>query len=119
MRLPVHPDPIDALFLEREDSVRIKVSCLQVPVVDLVVTRHEWHTSTHLLHSFMVDGDQRYKADIRISGNYTMHEQERGSLQLCPSEITRDLTLSEVSTHPFREHWLKEGCYQFHPLEVL
>ncbi len=118
-RLPVHPDPIDARFVEREDSIRIQVWSLDDPVVDMVVTKHEWHTSTHLLHSFMVDGDQRFKADIRISGSYTMHEHESGSLALSPHAITQDLTLSEVSTSPFREHWLKEGSHTFHPLEAL
>lgn len=119
LRLPTHPGLINARFVERDDQVRIQVWSDEGPVVDVVVTRHEWHTSTHLLHSFMVDGEDRYKADVQISGSYTMHEQERGSLTLYPHPITRDLTLEEVSGSPFREHWLKEGYELFHPLEVL
>ena len=46
-----------------------------------------------------------------------MHEHEQGSLVLHPHAITRDLTLAEVSPSPFREHWLKEGCEEFRPLE--
>jgi hypothetical protein len=119
LRMPTHPEVVNTRFVEREDAVGIHVWCGRDPVIDMRVTRHEWHTSTHLLHSFMVDGDQRFKADVQISGNYTMHEQEQGSLVLHPHAITRDLTLAEVSTSPFREHWLKEGWELFHPLEVL
>ena len=35
------------------------------------------------------------------------------------SSGTAGLSLDEVSAYPFREHWLKEGTEDFHPLEML
>ncbi|HSG46302.1 MAG TPA: hypothetical protein VLA43_00680 [Longimicrobiales bacterium] len=119
LRFPTHPDPIEARFLERTDHTRVQIWCLGDPVVDMTVTLHKWHDTTHYFHSFMMDGEQRLKADVQISGRYSMHEQEQGSLSLHPHAITRDLTLGEVSASPFREHWLKEGFELFSPLETL
>jgi len=89
------------------------------PVLDVTVTQHEWSSNTHLLHSFMMDGERRLKADVQISGRYTMHEQERGRIVLHRHPITSALTLEEVSPYPFREHWLKEGYEVFHPAESI
>lgn len=119
LRIPTHERPIDARFVERAEDVRVQVWSEGDPVVDLTVTQHEWHTSSHLLHSFMMDGTTALKADVQICGRYTMHEQEAGRLELFPHAITRDLNLPEVSPYPFREHWLKEGYELFHPVEAL
>ena len=88
-------------------------------MVDLSVTPHVWHSTTHLLHTFMMDGSRRLKADLQVSGRYTVHEQERGRMELFDHPMTDGLTLAEVSPYPFREHWLKEGCELFHPVENL
>ena len=119
LRIPHFCDPIDVRFIERSDQLRIQVWASDQPVVDLTVTQHEWQSSTHLLHSFMMDGSQRLKADVEISGHYTMHEQERGRMTLHHHAMTQALTLEEVSPYPFREHWLKEGCEDFGIMEVL
>lgn len=119
LRIPTHPDPIDTRFLERDDRMRLQVWCEQAPVLDLTVTVHKWHDTTHLLQSFMMDGDLRLKSNVEISGTYSMHEQEAGHLVLHPHAITRQLTLEEVSQAPFREHWLKEGQEIFSPPEAL
>lgn len=119
LRMPTHPENIDLHFVERPDEVRVKVWSEGDPVVDLTVTQHEWHSTTHLLHSFMMDGENRLKADVQISGRYTMHEHERGQMALHEHPMTNMLTLDEVARYPFREHWLKEGYELFHPLERL
>lgn len=119
LRIPTYPAPIDARFIERQDRMRLQVWSLGEPVVDMTVTVHEWHTSTHLLHSFMVHGDTRLKADVQISGRYSMHEQEQGHLILHSHPITEQITLGEVSVSPFREHWLKEGCEVFSALQTI
>ncbi|MDT8340372.1 MAG: hypothetical protein RQ751_02580 [Longimicrobiales bacterium] len=116
---PTHEEPIEARFLERSDHTRVQVLCQGDPVVDMTVTLHKWRNTTHYFHSLMMDGERRLKADVRITGRYSMHEQEQGSLTLHPHAITRDLTLEEVSQSPFREHWLKEGVESFSPLETL
>ena len=119
LKMPAYPESINARFLEREQSMRLQVWCAEEPVLDLTVTLHKWRTSTHLLHSFMVDGETRLKSNVEISGTYSMHERESGHLTLHPHEITRDLTLDEVSQSPFREHWLKEGQETIGPPETL
>lgn len=119
LRIPTHPDPIDVRFVERENRLRTQVWCMDEPVVDLTVTVHKWKDTTHLLQSYMVHGDQRLKADVQISGTYSMHEHESGELRLFPHALTRELSLDEVAGSPFREHWLKEGFEQFSKLQAI
>lgn len=119
LRLPTYPHDIDIRFVEWSDRVAVKVTSEGEPVLDVTVTQHEWSSNTHLLHSFMMDGERRLKADVQISGRYTMHEQERGRIALHRHPITSALTLEEVSPYPFREHWLKEGYEVFHPAESI
>ena len=119
LRMPTHPEDIEMHLVERSDQLRVKVWSDDAPIVDLTVTQHEWHSTTHLLHSFMMDGERRLKADVQIHGRYTMHEHERGQVTLFEHEMTSMLTLDDVSRYPFREHWLKEGYELFHPLESL
>ena len=119
LRMPTHPENIDVHLVERADEVRVKAWCEGAPIFDLTVTQHEWHSTTHLLHSFMMDGERRLKADVQIHGRYTMHEQERGRIVLFDHPVTSMLTLDEVARYPFREHWLKEGYELFHPLEAV
>lgn len=119
LRIPTYPENIDAQFIERADQVRVRISAEGLPIVDFSVTQHEWHSTTHLLQSHMMDGKQRLKADVQISGRYTMHEHERGRITLYPHPMTAALTLEEVAPYPFREHWLKEGFELFHPVETV
>ena len=44
--------------------------------MDLTVTQHKWESTTHLLHTFMMDGTRRLKANLQISGRYTVRETE-------------------------------------------
>jgi hypothetical protein len=119
LRVATYPANIDAQFIERADQVRVRIGSGGMPVVDVTVTQHKWQSTTHLLQSHMMDGEQRLKADVQISGRYTMHEQERGRMTLFRHPMTAALTLDEVSPYPFREHWLKEGFELFHPIEAL
>ncbi len=117
LRIPTYPHDIDVRFVERSDKLQVKVASLGDPVLDVTVTQHEWYSTTHMIQSFMMDGERRLKADVQITGRYTMHEQEAGNIALFRHPITSALTLDEVSPYPFREHWLKEGYEVFHPVE--
>jgi len=117
--IPHYDKDIDAQFIETADELRVRVWGEDLPIVDFTVTQHLWRSTTHLLHGFMMDGAQRFKADIQISGRYTVHEHEKGRMILHDHPMTRALTLDEVSAYPFREHWIKEGTEVFHPLEAL
>jgi len=118
-RIPHIAEDIDARFAETAGALQVSIWTRSGPVVDLTVTQHKWETTTHLLHTFMMDGKQRYKANLQISGRYTVHENERGRMTLHRHPITTALTLEEISPYPFREHWLKEGVELFHPLETV
>ncbi len=117
--MPTWSGDLDAQFIERADRIRIVMRSQGKPVVDFTVTEHLWQDSTHLLQTHMIDGDRRLKADMQISGSYTMHEREEGTMTLFEHPMTDSLTLDEVSQYPFREHWLKQGCEIVHPLEAL
>lgn len=119
LRIPTYPHDIDMQFAEWADRLTVKVISEDRPVLDLTVTQHEWSSTTHLLHTFMMDGERRLKADVQVTGRYTMHEHESGNVALHRHPITSALTLDEVAPYPFREHWLKEGYEVFHPVESI
>jgi hypothetical protein len=119
-RIPHLAEDIDARFVETATgALHVNVWTRTGPVVDLTVTQHKWESTTHLLHTFMMDGTRRLKANLQISGRYTVHENERGRMTLHRHPMTAALTLEEINPCPFREHWLKEGVELFHPIETL
>ena len=115
---PYHEQSIDAQFIETDDRLRIRVFGGGAPILDLSVTPGSWETTTHLLQGFMMNGSERLRTILQISGDYTVHEDERGDMKLFPHSITADLLRREVSPNPFREHWFKNGTEVFHKLEA-
>ena len=115
---PYHPDDIDAQFIETNEKLRVRVFGGGDPIMDLSVTQGEWETTTHLLQGFMMNGDQRLRTTLQISGDYTVHENELGEMKLFPHAMTAEHFLGEVSGSPFREHWFKNGTEVFHELET-
>lgn len=115
---PYYDQDIDAQFIETDDRLRIRIFGAGAPIVDMSVTPGEWETTTHLLQGFMMNGEQRLRTTLQISGDYTVHENERGLMTLFPHEMTADLLRQEVSPEPFREHWFKNGTEVFHKLEA-
>jgi hypothetical protein len=118
-RIPHLAENIDARFVEKGGSLLVNVWTRTGPIVDLTVTQHKWESTTHLLHTFMMDGTRRLKANLEISGRYTVHENERGRMTLHHHPMTAALTLDEISSCPFREHWLKDGVELLQPVETL
>ncbi len=117
--IPYIAEDIDARFVESCGALHVSVWTRSGPVVDLTVTQHKWESTTHLLHTFMMDGTQLRKSNLQITGRYTVHENERGLMTLHHHPMTTALTLDEISPYPFREHWLKDGVETFHPLETI
>jgi hypothetical protein len=115
---PYHAQSIDAQFIESDERVRIRVFAAGDPVLDLSVTPGVWGPTTHLLQGFMMNGSQRLRTTLQISGDYTVHENERGAMTLFPHPMLADLLRHEVSPEPFREHWFKNGTETFHRLET-
>lgn len=118
-RIPYLAEDIDARFVESHGALHVNVWTRNGPVVDLTVTQHKWESTTHLLHTFMMDGERRLKSNVQITGRYTVHENERGRMTLHRHPMTTALTLDEITPYPFREHWLKDGFELFHPIETL
>ena len=116
---PYHEQSIDAQFIETDEQIRIRVFGAEQPILDLSVTQGDWETTTHLLQGFMMNGDERLRTALQISGDYTVHENEGGRMTLFPHPITADLFHHEVPPQPFREHWFKNGTEVFHVLETI
>lgn len=115
---PYYRDDIDTQFIETDDRLRIRVFGGGEPIVDMSVTPGAWETTTHLLQGFMMNGDQRLRTTLQISGDYTVHENEGGRMTLFPHAMTGALLREDVSAEPFREHWFKNGTEVFHKLEA-
>jgi hypothetical protein len=115
---PYHEQTIDAQFIETDGWSRIRVFGSGSPILDMCVTPERWEVTTHLLQGFMMNGEQRLRTTLQISGDYTVHENEQGLMKLFPHHMTADLLRHEVSAYPFREHSFKNGTEVFHKLET-
>ena len=115
---PYHEGRIDAQFIETDERMRIRVFGAGSPMIDMSVTPGPWETTTHLLQGFMMNGDQRLRTTLQISGDYAVHENEGGQMTLFPHPMTAGLLKEEVSPYPFREHSFKNGTEVFHKLET-
>jgi hypothetical protein len=115
---PYVDQDIAAQFIETPERLRVRAWGGGQPIVDFSVTQGAWESTSHLLQSFAGCGKARYRANVQITGEYTVHENERGSMILYPHELTRAILPSEVAPYPFREHWLKNGTEVFHSLET-
>ena len=115
---PYLDEDIDAQFIETDQRLRVKAFGGGEPIVDFSVTQGRWEETSHILQGFMMNGDQRLRATLEISSEYTVHENEQGSMTLFPHEMTGKLLGEDVSAYPFREHWFKNGTEVFHSLET-
>jgi hypothetical protein len=118
LHFPYLDEDIDAQFIETGDRLRVRAWGGGKPMVDFSVTQGAWESTSHLLQGFATCGDRRFRTNVQISGRYTVHENERGSMTLFPHPLTRELLPSEVAPYPFREHWFKDGTEVFHTLET-
>jgi len=114
---PYHRESIDAQFIETSDRLRVRVFGRGQAILDLSVTPRAWETTSHLLQGYMMNGCQRFRTSLQITGNYTVHEEEGGQMTLFSHPFTSELLSHEVSSQPFREHWFKNGTEVFHQLE--
>ena len=115
--LPHYMKAIDIELRVEEDHVEVTVADEGHPVLDMVVTSHAFEPVRHLYHSFMVDGQDRYKVNVHMEGPHAEHEEERGTLTLYQHEMTRGLTLNDVAEYAFREQWMRSGMQTFEEME--
>ncbi len=117
--LPHYMKDVEMDFTETDGRMEVNVRDSDAPILDLVVTAHEFAPSRNLYNSFMVDGDERFKANIYMEAPHAEHEEEEGSLTLHEHEMTAALSLTEVNSWPFREQWYTEGLQTFEPLVTI
>lgn len=110
-------EDIDTQFVETGDRLRVRAWARGEPLVDFSVTQRAWEETSHLLQGFSTCGDLRYRSTVQISGQYTVHENEQGSMTLFPHDLTEPLLAQDIAPYPFREHWFKDGTEVFHSLE--
>lgn len=115
--LPHYMKNLDFRFVESDDRMELTVSDEGAPVLEVAVTDHEFHDATNSYHCFMVEGERRFKANIRMEGPHSDHEFEEGELTLHAHPMTAGLTLEEVDSWPFREEWYRAGVQTFEELE--
>ncbi|MDH5589414.1 MAG: hypothetical protein OEZ65_04910 [Gemmatimonadota bacterium] len=115
---PYLDEDIDAQFIETGDRLTVRAWVGGDPLLDLSVTQYSWESTTHVLQGFMMNGEERLRTTLQISGEYTMHENERGSINLYPHPLIKDVFRNEMPSSPFREHWFKNGREVFHSLEA-
>lgn len=119
-RLPHLMQDVSMDFTETDSSMDVKVADASgAPILDLFVTRHEHHPAKNMYNMFTVGDDGRFKANIYMEAPHSEHEFERGSLTLHEHDMTRGLTLVDISDYPFREQWYTAGMQTFEPLEQL
>lgn len=117
--LPHYMKDLEIRFTDADGRMELNVRDEGEPILDLVVTEHEYGTAKNLYNSFMVDGADRFKANIYMEAPHCEHEEEEGSLKLYPHPMTASLTLDDVNTFPFREEWYRAGLQTFEPLEQI
>jgi hypothetical protein len=110
-------EDIDAQFIETRDRLRVRAWAVGEPIVDFSVTERSWDRSSHLLQGYSTDGERRFRTTVQICGDYTVHENEEGSMTLFPHPLTERLLGREIAAYPFREHWFKNGTEIFHSME--
>ena len=115
---PYYDQCIDAQFIETDELLRVRIFGSGRPVLDMTVTPERWEVNTHLLQGFMMNGEERLRTTLQISGDYSVHENEQGHMELFPHPMTADLLQQDVAPHPFREHLFKNGTEVFHKLET-
>jgi hypothetical protein len=106
-------------FDEDGDTMDVRVRDEDGPILDLMVTQHEYRPSKNMYSAFTVDGDARFKANIYMEGPHSEHEEENGSLTLYRHAMTEGLTIDDIATYPFREQWYQAGLQTFEPLESI
>ena len=116
--LPHYMSDLDITMTESTDAMEVTVRDGDTPVLDFIVTKHEYAPTKNLYNAFTVEdgADTRFKANIYMEASHSEHEEENGSLTLHEHPMTEGLTIDDVNTYPFREQWYQAGTQTFEPL---
>lgn len=117
--LPHFMGDIEVDFDEGDDRIQISVSESGAPILHFAVTAHRWNEADHLYQCFMVDGEDRFKADIHIRGSLTEHEEETGEIKIHDHPMCENVPDFDIEPYPFREIWVRDGVQIFEELETI
>ena len=118
-RLPCWDRPVEIAFQDLRDKINVYVYEDDDPIVDFTVSCRKWNTVDQAYQSFMVDDEKTYKADFRLRGPLSVHEEERGHITMHRHPLWAGLDRDEVEAIPFRELWMKDGVQTFEEIEAL
>jgi hypothetical protein len=117
--LPHWMEDVEVDFEPLGRRLTARVEAGGAPVAELTVSDHSWQEVSHLYQSFMKDDSGAYLASITMAGEQTEHEEETGRIRLFEHPFNKDLVISEIYEHPFRELWMRNGVQTFEPLVTL
>lgn len=119
--LPHYPADVGFRFQEGDSSIELAVHEGDDPVLDLIVSSHEFNKVVNPYHAFTVEESSGtpYKVNIFMDGPHSEHEAERGKLVLHEHPMLQGLDIAGVDVIPFREEWYRAGVQTFEELEEL
>jgi hypothetical protein len=117
--LPHYMKDLEFSFEDSDGAMKVGVFDEGSPVLEMRVSQHEFHAVNYPYHCFMVNGDERLKVNIFMNAPHSQHEEETGELVLHEHPMTELLSLSEVSSYPFREEWYTAGVQTFEEVEEI
>jgi len=117
--LPHYMADVGIDFREEKHRISVRVHEGGDPILDLEVSDHRWEQADDLYQAFMIDGKRNLKVDIHMHGNFSEHEEEKGSIVLHEHPMTERLDPEEIEAVPFRELWMRGGMQTFEELETL
>jgi len=115
-RLPHWMEDTQIDFVREPGRIMLRVGLDDVEVLRLTVTEHDFAAASDLYQVFVRD---EMMSDVVMSGKFSEHEAEKGSLTLREHRFYGELAVSEVEPLPFREQWIRAGTETFHPLVAL
>ncbi|MDQ3698247.1 MAG: acetoacetate decarboxylase family protein [Gemmatimonadota bacterium] len=118
-RLPHYMRNINLDWHRGDGHMTIRATDRGAPMVEMIVTEHEWSPVEHRYQSFMHDDDGFYTSTIIMQGQFSENEEERGGITIHSRGMTELLDQWDVTTTPFREMWMKNGVQTFQPLQQL
>jgi hypothetical protein len=117
--LPHYMKDLEFSFEENDGQMEVGVFDEGSPVLKLTVSEHSFVPADYPYHCFMTNADERLKVNIFMNAPHSQHEEETGELVLYEHPMTEALSVSEVSSYPFREEWYQAGVQTFEEVEKI
>jgi hypothetical protein len=117
--LPHYMQDIQIACTTESGIMTVSVTDGRDPIVDMTIADYDWSPKEFRYQAFMTDESGFYSSNITMAGEFSEHEEERGSLVLHPHVMTEAFDRDRVSSVPFREQWMRNGVQTFQPLQKL